>query len=132
MRCLRHAYDVMLLAYPPAFRRDFGREMAADVRRRLEELAERDSLLALEEFLLEIVSDWLRTVVREWLDETARHRAAHAHGATMISLFSENSAAPMIDNERSAHTWSLILACLGAFLLVEGWVRWFRAVGIWR
>ena len=131
MRGLGNAYDVMLLAYPPAFRRRFGREMAADLRRRLEDVAAGSSHRAVVAFVLEILWDSLRTVVREWLDETMPGRTVDAGDRGGISLFNENFTAAA-DTERSALAWSLVLACLGAFLLVEGWVRWFRLIGIWR
>jgi len=131
VRGLCRIYDVMLLAYPPTFRREYGREMAAVVRRRAREVAEREGCWAFMAFLLQIVSDWLRTATRERLDEGAG-RSVDAHGAAVISLFAENNAGRAPDSERSARAWSLVLAGLGAFLLAEGWVRWFRIMGIWR
>jgi len=130
-RRLCRVYDLMLLAYPPDFRRDFAREMTADVRRRLQEAAEggRSTLAVLT---LEIVSDWLRTATRERLDERTSRSAIDAGGGAVISLFGEHNTGRAADSERSARAWSLVLVGVGAFLLVEGWVRWFRAIAIWR
>ena len=58
-------YSVLLYAYPPEFRRQYGRSMEQLLRDRCRDLARRSGGLTLLRFAGQVMADWLRTTVRE-------------------------------------------------------------------
>ena len=58
-------YSVLLYAYPPEFRRLYGRPMEQLFRDRCRDLARGPGGLALLRFAGHVMADWLRTTVRE-------------------------------------------------------------------
>jgi signal peptidase I len=58
-------YSVLLYAYPPEFRRQYGRPMEQLLRDRCRDLARRSGGLTLLRFTGQVMADWLRTTVRE-------------------------------------------------------------------
>ena len=58
-------YSVLLYAYPPEFRRQYGRSMEQLLRDRCRDLARRPGGLTLFRFAGQVMADWLRTTVRE-------------------------------------------------------------------
>jgi signal peptidase I len=58
-------YSMLLYAYPAEFRREYGRPMEQLFRDRCCELARRSGQRTVLRFAAHIVSDWLRTTVRE-------------------------------------------------------------------
>jgi signal peptidase I len=58
-------YSALLYAYPPDFRRQYGRPMEQLFRDRCRDLAREAGPLRLLRFAVQIMSDWLGTVVRE-------------------------------------------------------------------
>src|SRR3954466_10213519 len=58
-------YSVLLYAYPPGFRREFGRPMQQLFRDRCRELAGSPGRLPLLQFAAQTAADWFRTSVRE-------------------------------------------------------------------
>ena len=58
-------YSVLLYAYPPEFRRQYGRPMEQLLRDRCRDLARRPGGLTLLRFAGQVMADWLRTTVRE-------------------------------------------------------------------
>jgi signal peptidase I len=61
----RRLYSVLLYAYPPEFRRQYGRPMEQLLRDRCRDLARRPGGLTLLRFAGQVMADWLRTMVRE-------------------------------------------------------------------
>src|SRR4051794_5775011 len=58
-------YSVLLYAYPPDFRREFGRPMQQLFRDRCRDLARSPGRLPLLQFALQTIADWCRTTVLE-------------------------------------------------------------------
>jgi signal peptidase I len=58
-------YSVLLYAYPPEFRREYGRSMEQLFRDRCRDVARRPGELTPFRFAAQVMSDWLRTSVRE-------------------------------------------------------------------
>ena len=58
-------YSVLLYAYPPDFRRQYGRPMEQLLRDRCRDLARRPGGLTRLRFAGQVMADWLRTTVRE-------------------------------------------------------------------
>ena len=58
-------YAALLYAYPPEFRRQYGRPMEQLFRDRCRDLARGSGRLALLRFSLHVMADWFRTSVRE-------------------------------------------------------------------
>lgn len=58
-------YSVLLYAYPPEFRRQYGRPMEQLLRDRCRDLARSSGGLILLRFAGQVMADWLRTMVRE-------------------------------------------------------------------
>ena len=71
-------YSVLLYAYPPDFRREFGRPMQQLFRDRCRDLARSPGRLRLLNFALQTIVDWCRTTVRE--RASALWTAGRAHG----------------------------------------------------
>jgi hypothetical protein len=65
MRLLRRIYRLLLFAYPPDFRRRYGREMEQVFSDRCRALSQRPSLRAFLHFGASVVSDWVITTIRE-------------------------------------------------------------------
>ena len=65
VRWLCHLYSLMLLAYPSAFRREYGREMALVFRDQARDVIEHGGARALLPFMLRVSCDWLHTALRE-------------------------------------------------------------------
>jgi hypothetical protein len=59
------AYALMILAYPPAFRRDFGRDMYLTFKSEALELSRTAGLRSLFPFFLRVLSDWFVTLWKE-------------------------------------------------------------------
>lgn len=120
---LCRVYDLMLLAYPPAFRQAYRREMTTvfrDAARAALAEHRRNTLLT---FLVRMCADWLRTVVHEQREAWGSD-AAHPAGQLVISLFAADNVTRVPEvSGQSGMVW-LLLSCLGAFLLVDGWLRW--------
>jgi hypothetical protein len=68
LRSLSRLYDVMLRAYPSAFRREYRHEMALAFRDHAREIVEHQGSLALMPFMLNVIRDWAATVTQERLD----------------------------------------------------------------
>jgi signal peptidase I len=58
-------YSLLLYAYPPAFRREYGRSMEQLFRDRCRDLARTPGRLAALRFATQVMADWLTTTVRE-------------------------------------------------------------------
>ena len=58
-------YSALLYAYPPEFRRQYGRPMEQLFRDRCRDLAQTPGRLTLLRFAAHVMTDWLRTTVRE-------------------------------------------------------------------
>jgi signal peptidase I len=58
-------YSVLLYAYPPEFRRQYGRPMEQLLRDRCRDLARRPGALTRLRFAGQVMADWLRTTIRE-------------------------------------------------------------------
>jgi signal peptidase I len=58
-------YSVLLYAYPPDFRRQYGRPMQQVFRDRCRDVARSSGPLTLLRFAMNVMGDWLRTTVRE-------------------------------------------------------------------
>jgi signal peptidase I len=58
-------YSVLLYAYPPEFRRQYGRPMEQLFRDHCRELARRPGRLTFFRFAFHVIADWFRTTVRE-------------------------------------------------------------------
>jgi signal peptidase I len=58
-------YSALLYAYPPEFRRQYGRPMEQLFRDRCRDLARSPGRLPLLRFAVHVVTDWFRTAVRE-------------------------------------------------------------------
>jgi hypothetical protein len=65
LRWLGRIYGLTLLAYPSAFRREYGREMAMVFRNRARDVVERSGGWALVPFLRHVGWDWFHTTLRE-------------------------------------------------------------------
>ncbi len=65
LRWMCRAYQVSLYAYPPDFRRRYGREMLQLFRDRVRDVVRARGLAGLPGLALHCVSDWLRTTLRE-------------------------------------------------------------------
>src|SRR5665811_2047793 len=61
----RRRYSVLLYAYPPEFRRQYGGPMEQLLRDRCRDLARRPGGLTRLRFAGQMMADWLRTTVRE-------------------------------------------------------------------
>jgi hypothetical protein len=121
---MSRVYDVMLLAYPPSFRREYGAEMKMVFRDRVRS-ARPAGVGVLPALLIRVIVDALRTAVLEWADLWA-NAEGHTGGVAVISLFAANNIVRVPDaGEQSGMVW-LLLSSLGAFLLVDGWVHWLR------
>ena len=68
LRFMGRAYALMILAYPRAFRRDFGREMYLAFRSEALELTRTAGLRSLFPFFLRVLSDWFVTLWKEHCD----------------------------------------------------------------
>jgi hypothetical protein len=128
LRCLCRIYDVMLLAYPANFRREYGREMAVTFRDRARGEWTRRGAAGLLFFVPHILADWLQTVVLERLhasdDDAAAANGLAGSGIKVISLFAPNNVVAVPGTAADSRPVWLLLGCLGVFLLIEGWVRW--------
>ena len=65
IRFMGRAYVLMILAYPPAFRRDFGRDMYLAFRSEALDLSRTTGLWSLFPFFLRVLSDWFVTLWKE-------------------------------------------------------------------
>ena len=72
LRFMGRIYALMILAYPRAFRRKFGREMHLSFRNEALELSRRAGLRSLMPFFLRVSSDWFVTVWKEHCDMPKR------------------------------------------------------------
>jgi hypothetical protein len=72
LRFMGRAYALMILAYPRAFRRDFGREMYLAFRSEALELSKTAGLRSLLPFFLRVLSDWFVTLWKEHCDMPKR------------------------------------------------------------
>jgi hypothetical protein len=116
-------YGVMLLAYPPAFRRTYAGEMTTVFRDGARAALAERRLEPVLMFVLRTLVDWLHAVVHEQRDAWGAD-AAHPSGQMVISLFAPNNVTRVPDvGDQSGMVW-LLLSSLGAFLLVDGWLRW--------
>jgi hypothetical protein len=68
LRFMGRAYALMILAYPRAFRREFGREMYLAFRSEALELSRTAGLRILFPFFLRVLSDWFVTLWKEHCD----------------------------------------------------------------
>src|SRR5712692_1122558 len=77
LRCFIRVYEVMLRAYPSAFRQDFGREMALAFGDLARDVVQNQGGWALIPFILHVTSDWFVTVIQERndMDSVNRHRS---------------------------------------------------------
>ena len=88
-------YSALLYAYPPDFRRQYGRPMEQLFRDRCRDLARSSGRLRLLLFAVQMISDWLGTVVREGvvaLRSAGRHSGYRSSvtewaGSILIYLF---------------------------------------------
>jgi hypothetical protein len=128
---LCRVYGLMLWAYPSDFRHDYGREMATLFRDRARNELAHDGRWALLPFMLQILWDWLQTVVRERTDAHTK-LAAEVNGIAVISLFGANNVVRVPDTGGQSRALWLLLGSLGACLLVAGWLRWMTLMGLWR
>ncbi len=72
LRFMGRTYALMILAYPRAFRRQFGREMYLAFRSEALELFRSAGLWSLFPFFLRVLSDWFVTVLKEHCDMPKR------------------------------------------------------------
>ena len=84
-------YSMLLYAYPPEFRREFGRPMQQTFRDRCREIAHRPGPLSLVRFAAHVISDWVRTSLRERAavrsESPKRGALAEWAGTLLIYLF---------------------------------------------
>jgi hypothetical protein len=72
LRLIGRAYALMILAYPRAFRRDFGRDMYLTFRSEADELSSTAGLWSLFPFFLRVLSDWFITLWKEHFEMPKR------------------------------------------------------------
>jgi hypothetical protein len=65
LRSMRRAYQALLYAYPPDFRRRYGAEMAQAFSDRCRGLAQTHGLAGLLRFGAHVCADWVATTIRE-------------------------------------------------------------------
>ena len=75
-RCFCRLYRALLCAYPPDFRRRYGREMAQVFSDRCRAVAQTQGLRGLLWFGLRSLADWFTTTVRERLEPPVQSSAA--------------------------------------------------------
>jgi hypothetical protein len=132
LRWLCRIYRLMLLAYPSTFRREYGREMALAFRNEAQDVLQNNGSWALFPFTLHVIWDWLQTIVRERKDVATNSAVAvRVNGGAVISLFGLNNVARTPDIDQQSRGVWLILTAVGIFLLVVGWLRWMKLMGIW-
>ena len=86
LRWLGRIYGLMLLAYPPAFRRDYSREMTLLFRNRARDVVEKAGSWGLVPFMLHISWDWLRTTYREITNMAVRMPALRWGAALPLAI----------------------------------------------
>jgi hypothetical protein len=118
-------YAVMLRAYPYGYRCEYSREMMLLFENRARDVLEHGGSWAMVPFATHIVSDWLRTVIRERKDEGIRCPLG-------LGVDGDGVTCAIADADRQARSVSLMLAVLGMFLLIVGWSRWATSMRMWR
>lgn len=113
-RSLTRIYAAMLHAYPSQFRLEYGREMMLAFKDRLRERLRHDGGWSVVPLMLQVISEWIATVVRERAD---------AHAPCTLRLGDDPVLSTCVADESTSHV-SLMLAILGAFLLIIGWYQW--------
>ena len=71
---LCRVYSAMLITYPSAFRREYGREMMIVFRTQAREVMQNESGWRLLPFMLRLTSDWIKTTFQE---STSMARLTH-------------------------------------------------------
>jgi len=114
VRSLTRIYAAMLLAYPSQFRCEYGREMMLAFNDRVRDRLRHDGARSVVTLMLQIICEWIVTVVRERAD---------ADAPCTLRLGDDPVLSTSVADESTSHV-SLMLAILGAFLLIVGWYQW--------
>jgi hypothetical protein len=142
-------YTIMLRAYPAAFRRGYGREMALVFHDGARDAVETGGTVALVLFMLHTLRDWATTVTRERLDMDMTQRARLNQASTVgLIVFSATAFAvalrlwygmatgrvppPNGDEGAAAHIFQLSIAALlpvgFLFAVTADWTQPVQAV----
>jgi hypothetical protein len=134
MRWLCRLYGLTLWAYPPEFRREYGREMTLAFRSRAQEIVRVKGPAALVPFIAHITWDWIHSTLRENNNMAARMplvRWIAAFPLAMLAAYGVMRAVGFalsvgLANPRNFH-YVAIWLCLGLFSMAAVFV----AVGTW-
>jgi hypothetical protein len=134
VRWLCRIYGLMLLAYPPAFRREYSREMTLLFGNRARDVAQNEASWGLPPFMLRISWDWLHTTFRErttmatrmpvlrWFAALPSAMLAAYVAPAIVGFFVQRSYSALEDLQR---VW--IQADVTVFLMAAAFV----SVGVW-
>jgi len=154
-------YGVMLLAYPPGFRREYSREMVVVFRTSARDVLRTEGGWGLLPFMLRIILDWLHTTLRESTTMATHIRQLRWFAALPLAMLAGYAAVQMVgrdfhpEHQQDPLVWvwtdAAFFLMSAAFVSVGVWVApdrkdsvarialsvvvvggaWFVAVGAW-